>query len=198
MRVVDTPTEASASARPSAPASSPQARRSVGQGPAWHAGRSRDADRIESNRTAAARMVAEHGKHVEQPAPARWGVSTAGTLLDRDRLIGLLDRAVTKRLTLISGPPGSGKTSLLRTWADRSTNANRVAYVSVDRAHEPDQPFWWAVLESIRRQGGPTEPLTRRGAAALDSDQIANLILAELAEPLKSLVLVIDDLDELR
>ena len=60
-----------------------------------------------------------------------------------------LDRAVTKRITVISAPPGSGKTSLLRAWADRSTDI-RVAFVSVDRDEQDAQQFWSAVLDAIR------------------------------------------------
>ena len=73
-------------------------------------------------------------------------VSVARGLLDRDDLLQLLDRAVTKRVTVISAPPGSGKTSLLRAWADRSTNLRRVAFVSVDRDQQNAQRFWCAVL----------------------------------------------------
>ncbi len=59
-------------------------------------------------------------------------VSVARGLLYRDDLLRKLDRAVTKRVTVISAPPGSGKTSLLTAWADHSTNPRRVAFVPVD------------------------------------------------------------------
>ena len=72
---------------------------------------------------------AERDEPLEDPRDAH---PIAGGLLDRDDLLQLLDRAVTKRVTVISAPPGSGKTSLLRAWADRSTNLRRVAFVSVD------------------------------------------------------------------
>src|SRR5882757_10457821 len=77
-------------------------------------------------------------------------VSVARGLVDRDDLLRLLDRAVTKRLTVISAPPGSGKTSLLHAWADQSTKLRRVAFVSVERDQQDEHRFWCAVLDAIR------------------------------------------------
>ena len=68
--------------------------------------------------------------HLDQPISN--DVSVPRGLLDREALLQTLDRAVTKRITVISAPAGSGKTSLLRTWADRSAVVRRVAFVSVD------------------------------------------------------------------
>src|SRR3954447_9014172 len=60
-------------------------------------------------------------------------VSPAQSLLDRDDLLDSLDQAVDKRVTVISAPAGSGKTSLLRAWIDRSTDRRHVAFVPVQR-----------------------------------------------------------------
>ena len=79
-------------------------------------------------------------------------IPIAHGLLDREDLLQMLDRAVTKRVTVISAPPGSGKTSLLRAWADRSTNLRRVAFVSVDRDEQDAQRFW------SRRPGRDPQP----------------------------------------
>src|SRR5436190_4082037 len=78
-------------------------------------------------------------------------VSVARGLLDRDDLLQMLDRAVTKRVTLISAPAGSGKTSLLRTWSDRSGKDRRVVFVSVPHDQQDAQQFWLAVLDAIRQ-----------------------------------------------
>jgi LuxR family maltose regulon positive regulatory protein len=73
-------------------------------------------------------VARQHGDDVPQRSRE---VSAARGLLDRKDLLQLLDRAVTKRVTVISAPPGSGKTSLLRAWSDRPGQDRRIAFVSV-------------------------------------------------------------------
>ena len=117
-------------------------------------------------------------------------VSVARSLLDRGDLLQLLDRAVGKRVTIVSAPAGSGKTSLLRAWADRSANPRRVAFVAVDRGEQHAERFWSAVLDAIRRP--------ERSSDTLDGDQLVERIVAELAEQVEPVVLIVDDLHELR
>src|SRR4051812_12247243 len=139
----------------------------------------------------------ERGQLLEQPISSDGSVAPG--LLSRDGLLQLLDRAVTKRVTVISAPPGSGKTSLLRAWADRSANSLRVAFVSVDRDQENAQRFWGTVLDAIRSPLWSTDPETRPAAtAALDGDQVVETVLSEVAEQVEPVVLIIDDLHELR
>jgi LuxR family maltose regulon positive regulatory protein len=133
------------------------------------------------------------GEHLEQPISR--DVSVARGLLDRDDLLQLMDRAVTKRVTVISAPPGSGKTSLLRAWADRSTSPGRVAFVSVERDQQDAQRFWRAVLDAIRSPARSIEPAA---TAALDGDQVVERVLSAVAEQVEPIVLIIDDLHELR
>ena len=49
----------------------------------------------------------------------------ARSLVDRGDLLQMLDRAVTRRVTLVSAPAGSGKTTLLKAWGERSAGAVR-------------------------------------------------------------------------
>ena len=119
----------------------------------------------------------------------------ARSLVDRSDLLEALDRAVAKRVTVISAPAGSGKTSLLHAWADRAEHVGHVALVSVDRDEQDAQRFWSAVLGAVRAAVRPSEP---RATAALDGDQLVESVTAEVAEQVEPVVLIIDDLHELR
>jgi LuxR family maltose regulon positive regulatory protein len=139
----------------------------------------------------------QRGEHVEQPISIHG--SGAQRLLDRDDLLRRLDRAVSRRLTIISAPPGSGKTSLLRTWSERWSNDHRVALVSVQRDQHDARQFWLAVLHATRWSVGSTGSQTQPVAApAIDGDEVVERVLSELAEQVEPLVLIIDDLHELR
>jgi LuxR family maltose regulon positive regulatory protein len=131
------------------------------------------------------------------------GLSTDGSiasgLLEREELLQTLDRAVTKRITVISAPPGSGKTSLLRAWLDHSTEIRRVAFVSVDRDEQDTQRFWSAVLDALRSQAASSDPAMQSSASAgVDGEQLVDMVRSELAELREPVVLVVDDLHELR
>jgi LuxR family transcriptional regulator, maltose regulon positive regulatory protein len=135
----------------------------------------------------------------QQHSPRPSEVSISGGLLDREGLLRLLDHAVTKRVTVISAPPGSGKTSLLRGWIDRATNRHRVAFVSVERDLESAERFWFAVLEALRlplMSSRSDVPLPNAGA--LDADELFEQVRSELTRTAEPVVLIIDDLHELK
>jgi LuxR family maltose regulon positive regulatory protein len=136
------------------------------------------------------------GEHSQPPISRN--DSVAGGLLGREDLLQALERAATKRVTVISAPPGSGKTSLLRSWARRSTTV-RIRFVSVERDQQDAQRFWSAVLDAIRTPTSSVDPQKQPAAtAALHADQLVDRVLSELAEEVGSVVLVIDDLHELK
>src|SRR3954467_12327402 len=127
----------------------------------------------------------------QQQRPILGDVSVARGLLDREGLLEMLDRAVAKRVTVVSAPPGSGKTSLLHAWIARSTNARRVAFVSVDRDQQDAERFWSSVLDAVRHAMGASGPETEpAAAAALDGEQLVDRLLSEFAEQIEPVVLI--------
>src|SRR5260370_16862473 len=85
------------------------------------------------------------------PKPAQ----AAPRLIQREELLASMDRATAAKVTLISAPAGSGKTSLLRAWADGPGQPYRLAVVQVRRDQQDSQQFWLAVLGAIRAASGP-------------------------------------------
>jgi LuxR family transcriptional regulator, maltose regulon positive regulatory protein len=131
------------------------------------------------------------------PRPGEGGVGTA-RLIARDDLVVRLDRAAAGKVTIISAPAGSGKTSLLRAWAERPGLAHRVAFVQVRRDEQDAQVFWRALLAAVCHSPGTTgdaEP----PAPAPDSDvrTFADRVSSELARLRDRFVVIIDDLHEL-
>ena len=120
-------------------------------------------------------------------------------LILRQDLMGALNRAAQKQVTIISAPAGSGKTSLLRAWAARPGLDRRVAFLTVRPGQRDMQLFWLELLGAIRAAAGtgdggaPLPPVTPGASGSA----MVGKVLSELGETCDRLVLVIDDLHEL-
>ena len=130
--------------------------------------------------------------------PASTGVSRGAGLIRRDGLVAALDRGALRKVTVISAPPGSGKTSLLRAWAERASTDRRVGFVSVSRDQQDPQQFWLAVLAAIGRKHAIDDSARKTVEPAIDGDVLVDMVAAELDAAAGDVVLVIDDLHELR
>ncbi|HEX9526393.1 MAG TPA: hypothetical protein VF951_02770, partial [Streptosporangiaceae bacterium] len=75
-------------------------------------------------------------------------------LIDRADLLAALNRAAAGKVTIISAPAGSGKTSLLRAWADRRGRQQGLAILQVRRDQHDAQAFWLALLDAVRQTSG--------------------------------------------
>jgi len=123
---------------------------------------------------------------------------TTPRLIDRGDLLAALDRASARKVTIISAPAGSGKTSLLRAWADRPGQRHRLAVVQVHRDQHDAQDFWLALLGAVRHASGTTSGAEPPAATLeFNAQTMADRVLAELAAHRGRLILVIDDLHEL-
>jgi LuxR family transcriptional regulator, maltose regulon positive regulatory protein len=112
---------------------------------------------------------------------------------------GLWQRlAGAAQVTVVSAPPGSGKTVLLRSWIGEAGLAGRAAWVPVGRDERDPQRFWLVVLEALRETPAGSA-LVRELTAAPDLDGWAMVerLLKDLAPLQERLWLVIDDVHEL-
>jgi LuxR family maltose regulon positive regulatory protein len=99
---------------------------------------------------------------------------------------------------MVSAPPGSGKTVLLRSWIREAGLAASAAWVPVGRGECDPQRLWLSVVAALR-QTVPGSALVRELTAAPDPDgwAIVERLLTDLAPLEDRLWLVIDDVHEL-
>ncbi|MFY9648550.1 LuxR C-terminal-related transcriptional regulator [Trebonia sp.] len=120
-------------------------------------------------------------------------------LIDRGDLLAALDDAAASKVTIISAPAGSGKTSLLRAWADRPGQPRRLAIVQVRRDQQDAQVFCLALLDAVRHaRGAPSGVAAPAATPDFNAPAMVDRVLAELAEAGRDIMLVIEDLHELR
>ena len=122
----------------------------------------------------------------------------APRLIDRGDLVAALDRAATRKVTIISAPAGSGKTSLLRAWAGRPGHRRRLALVQVQRDQQDAQQFWLALHDAVRHVTGANSGAELPAATPdFNAPAMVDRVLSELADARSRVTLVIEDLHEL-
>ena len=121
--------------------------------------------------------------------------------MDRPRLFAELEAGTAGTVTLISAPAGSGKTMLLSSWLESGRIQDPVAWVSVDRGESDTTRFFASFVDAVRESGaiGADDPLTTLAPAPLGGqDEYVQRLINGLEQLEKPLLLVIDDVHELR
>ena len=117
-------------------------------------------------------------------------------VLRRDRLTTLIEQATERPVTVITAPPGAGKTVALAGWAAARARSRRIAWLSLDEG-DRDPGRFWACMTAALAAGGAAggTPLVPRGREAVD-DLPGDLVNA-VRKLSGSLVLAIDDVHAL-
>src|SRR6185437_2234350 len=112
---------------------------------------------------------------------------------------GLFERlGGSARVTVISAPPGSGKSVLLRSWVREAGLVDSTAWVSVGRDDRDPQVFWLSVLDALRQTSAGSRLVQELTAAPdLDGWAVMERLLKDLAPLPERIWLVLDDVHEL-
>src|SRR6201993_3238019 len=112
---------------------------------------------------------------------------------------GLFERlGASARVTVVSAPPGSGKTVLLRSWIGEAGLEESAAWVAVGPGERDPQRFWLSVLGALRQtSAGSALVQAVMAAPDLDGWAITERLLKDLAPLDDRLWLVLDDVHEL-
>ena len=127
--------------------------------------------------------------HIPRPRPG---------LVARPRLIDKLDDGLTGKLTLVSAPAGSGKTTLVADWGLAHTRASdlHLAWLSLDEGDNDLPRFVAYIVASLRQVHAKVGEATLSMLAAPQRPSAETLLVAllnDLASRSHRLLLVLDD-----
>src|SRR5580692_6067700 len=113
-------------------------------------------------------------------------------VVHRERLTALIEEAAERPVTVITAPPGAGKTVACAGWAAARSRSRRIAWLGLDEG-DRDPALFWACVTAALAAGGtalgaPLVPRSREARDDLPSD-LVNTVRRLSA----SVVLVIDD-----
>ena len=119
--------------------------------------------------------------------------SVPGWMVPRPRLQERIDEGTAGPLTVVTGPPGAGKTMAVASWA--AARPGPVAWITLDHYDSNPKVFWATVVAALRNAGVTLRRVSAAPARTAGSDHVFLLRLAsELAAQDPPVALVLDDL----
>jgi LuxR family maltose regulon positive regulatory protein len=122
--------------------------------------------------------------------------ASGADVVHRDRLTMLIEQATERPVTVITAPPGAGKTVACAGWASARARSRRIAWLSLDEG-DRDPARFWACITAALAAGGTTlgaslVPRSREARDDLPSD-----LVNTVRKLSGSVVLVLDDVHAL-
>jgi len=116
-----------------------------------------------------------------------------GWVVPRPRISQRISRGACGPVTVITGPPGAGKTTALALWAVARTRTQPTAWVTLDRYDNRPESFWSHVREALRRCAVPL-PVSVQDASDVTEHRFLRQIAAALDAQDPAVILILDDL----
>jgi LuxR family maltose regulon positive regulatory protein len=116
--------------------------------------------------------------------------------LHRAELVRTLIEGAHTRLTLVSAPAGSGKTSLLSEWHSNADEPRSFAWISLDAADNDPVRFWDGALAALQTKDseiGRSAQTSLHSPGTTVNDHVLPLLINDLASRSKPVALVLDD-----
>ncbi len=112
----------------------------------------------------------------------------------RPRIDELLDQGTRGPLTVVTGPPGAGKTMAIASWAAAYAGPGPLVWVSLDEYDNRPPVFWSYVVAALRRAGTEVPPAwTAAGRRKAVGHEFLLRLASALASAEQPVVMVIED-----
>jgi LuxR family transcriptional regulator, maltose regulon positive regulatory protein len=115
------------------------------------------------------------------------------TLVKRPRLTEVLRRSTGSRLTIVSAPPGFGKTSLISDWLHGPGHDCLMAWLSLDEADADPATYWPDLIASLDRAAPGVGASALRLLPTTSNEVALTALINDLARLPRDVVLVLDD-----
>ncbi|MEU4215853.1 helix-turn-helix transcriptional regulator, partial [Actinoplanes sp. NPDC026623] len=118
--------------------------------------------------------------------------------VERERLLSRLSRAVANPMTVVTGPPGCGKTQLVASWVSSGGAPGPVIWIALEEGDDEPGVFWSYLVEGFHRSGIALSPAIEEAArrGTIGRSLLARLA-ADLAAQHSAVVLVLDSVSVL-
>jgi LuxR family transcriptional regulator, maltose regulon positive regulatory protein len=123
----------------------------------------------------------------------KFRVPAAGAdVVHRDRLSALIEQATERPVTVITAPPGAGKTVACAGWAAARARSRRIAWLSLDEA-DRDPTRFWSCMAAALAAGGTTLGASLVPRSREARDDLPGDLVNSVRKLSGSVVLVLDD-----